>query len=237
MNTQTCSPDNGTKLCANCHQDKALGAFSVDRQRPDGRRPDCKHCANQIRRLRAHDRGVSPRQIVKRGNTKRCPGCRVWKPLNAFHRDKTSADGRSHYCAVCGRARAKLRYSRPGYQARISRNAYHSSVQRRLRQLLKNRIWWALAGGPKTAPTLDLLGCTLDEFKVYLEKHFQAGMSWANYGLKGWHLGHVRDCCTFDLSDPRQQHACFHYTNLRPQWAQENWRKPRGTRSTLHRAR
>lgn len=82
-----------------------------------------------------------------------------------------------------------------------------------------------LNGRLKSGRTLDLLGCSLGDFRSYIEKQFQPGMSWDNRGLKGWHLDHKRPCASFDLTDPEQQRICFHYSNIQPLWALENKRK------------
>ena len=50
----------------------------------------------------------------------------------------------------------------------------------------------------------------------------QTGMTWQNWNKNGWHIDHIKQCCTFDLSKPEEQKECFHYTNLRPLWANEN---------------
>lgn len=50
-------------------------------------------------------------------------------------------------------------------------------------------------------------------------------MTWANYGKSGWHIDHIKPCASFDLSDPDQQKACFHYSNLQPLWAFDNLSK------------
>ena len=50
-------------------------------------------------------------------------------------------------------------------------------------------------------------------------------MSWNNYGFDTWHIDHIIPCDKFDLTDPKQQEQCFHYTNLQPLWAIENWQK------------
>jgi hypothetical protein len=48
-------------------------------------------------------------------------------------------------------------------------------------------------------------------------------MTWNNHGK--WHIDHIIPCCAFDLADPEQRKRCFHYTNLQPLWAQQNFRK------------
>jgi hypothetical protein len=48
-------------------------------------------------------------------------------------------------------------------------------------------------------------------------------MTKENYGK--WHTDHIIPCAAFDLSDPKQQTKCFHYSNIQPLWAEENLRK------------
>jgi hypothetical protein len=75
----------------------------------------------------------------------------------------------------------------------------------------------------KSSSMLTLVGCTLSELISHLEIRFEPGMSWQNYGK--WHIDHIRPCASFDLTDPEQQKACFHFTNLQPLWALDNSRK------------
>ncbi|NBQ17559.1 hypothetical protein EBU24_04530 [bacterium] len=77
----------------------------------------------------------------------------------------------------------------------------------------------------KSKHTMELLGCSIEELKIYLEKQFVKGMCWNNYGKKGWHIDHILPCASFDLTDPEQQKICFHYTNLQPLWAKDNYKK------------
>lgn len=67
-----------------------------------------------------------------------------------------------------------------------------------------------------------LVGCSPAELKVYLEAQFLPGMSWANYGRKGWEIDHIKPCASFDLGDPDQCRTCFHHSNLRPLWFKDN---------------
>jgi len=72
---------------------------------------------------------------------------------------------------------------------------------------------------------IDLVGASIESVRAHLEQQFKPGMTWANYGKIGWHIDHIKPCASFDLSDPNQQKACFHYSNLQPLWALDNLSK------------
>lgn len=95
----------------------------------------------------------------------------------------------------------------------------------RLVKRLRTRICQELTckGRAKPSASLDLVGCTRSELKAHLELKFKPGMTWATYGK--WHVDHIRPVALYDLSDPAQVRACFHYTNLQPLWACENFQK------------
>lgn len=90
---------------------------------------------------------------------------------------------------------------------------------------LRTRLNRALKRNSKSKSTIQLIGCPIKQLKQYLQKQFKEGMSWANYGINSWHIDHITPCCSFDLSKPKEQRKCFHYTNLQPLWAGENLRK------------
>jgi len=92
-----------------------------------------------------------------------------------------------------------------------------------MRERLSSRLRAALNGKSKSISTINLLGCSIEDLKIYLEKRFKKGMSWKNKHLI--HIDHIRPCASFDLTDPEQQKICFHYTNLQPLWAEENMSK------------
>jgi hypothetical protein len=100
-------------------------------------------------------------------------------------------------------------------------------VDYRLRLTLRNRLCAAISRGKgkKIESSISLVGCTVFELRAHLESQFQPGMTWDNYGLHGWHIDHIIPCASFDLTDPEQQKACFHYTNLQPLWAEDNLKK------------
>ena len=109
------------------------------------------------------------------------------------------------------------------YAAAVRRR--RASLLERLRQALRARINKALKGGYKSGSAVRDLGCSIIELKARLEALWQPGMSWENYGPKGWHIDHRRALATYDLTDPEQFRAACHYTNLQPLWATDNIRK------------
>jgi len=104
---------------------------------------------------------------------------------------------------------------------------YRSNPIFRMRHCLRQRLRKALksSGCVTDAKVMELVGCSVSELRKHLESLWQSGMSWSNYGTKGWHVDHKLPCASFDLSDPEQQRACFHWTNLQPLWAKDNLKK------------
>lgn len=96
----------------------------------------------------------------------------------------------------------------------------------KLSRRLRGRIWWAIKrnGGRKLGRTETLVGCGIPALISHLEKNFQPGMTWENYG-KEWHIDHRKPCVTFDLTLLEQQKGCFHYSNLQPLWKFDNLSK------------
>lgn len=111
--------------------------------------------------------------------------------------------------------------------AAYKRNRMKIDPAFRAEMSLRGRVSAALRkeGVVKSKFFRELVGCDIEFFKKYIEKHFRSGMSWNNYGYYGWHIDHIRPCSSFDLTDPKQQKECFHYTNLQPLWAKENLSK------------
>jgi hypothetical protein len=88
-------------------------------------------------------------------------------------------------------------------------------LRSRLNKFIKN----------KNKSTIEFTGCNIDVLKNHLQLQFKENMSWDNYGIKGWHIDHIKPCASFDLNDTEQQKKCFHYTNLQPLWWWENLSK------------
>ena len=102
-----------------------------------------------------------------------------------------------------------------------------NDINFRLARNLRRRIRYALVSKNimKTKTTMNLIGCSATILKNHLESLFNNGMNWENYGVKGWHVDHIMPCAAFDLSKESEQKKCFHYSNLQPLWAIENFKK------------
>jgi hypothetical protein len=94
----------------------------------------------------------------------------------------------------------------------------------KMRCKIRSQIYKALRGHRKMHGTQVYLGCTLDEFKQWIESKWVRGMSWDNYG-RAWHIDHLVPQSYFDCSKEEELRRCFHFTNLRPLWARKNMRR------------
>ena len=103
------------------------------------------------------------------------------------------------------------------------RTKLQNGIGFRLLDNCRRRVNLAIKNNSKSASTIELIGCTVEELKAHLEAQFTEGMSWDNYGQ--WHIDHIKPCAMFDFTDEAQQRECFHFTNLQPLWAEDNLRK------------
>lgn len=159
--------------------------------------------------------------------------CAAWKKKNPEKKklwDKRYRESNSEKISEYKKNWKKRHLARVNANAR--RRSYErrkSDVNYRILRNLRSRLWGAFSTGEhkKAYGTMRLIGCTIQNFKNHLESRFSSGMNWGNYGHNGWHIDHIIPCCQFDLSVPEQQINCFHYSNLQPLWASDNFRKTR----------
>ena len=156
------------------------------------------------------------------------------KEYRLNNKAKVSAIGKAHYA----KNKEKINERQRQYRARsrdltrernrkYQRRRLKEDVCYRLRMQVGRRMRDALTGqsSKKHGRTLFLIGCSAEQLAKHLESRFLPGMCWENYGYHGWHIDHIIPLAKFDLSDPAQQTAAFHYTNLQPLWAKDNLRK------------
>lgn len=174
---------------------------------------------------------------------KPCSICKVTKAIDLFPRDRRNKDGYAYRCKACDsdvraawveknraantdRASNWYRENRDRHSYRANQYAkrrYATCPEIRIKMLLRGRVRDYLAGKNKAAKSVELLGCTLSEYRAHLEAQFHPGMSWDNHGE--WHIDHIRPLASFDMTDPKQQFAAFNFKNTQPLWARDNLQK------------
>jgi hypothetical protein len=110
-----------------------------------------------------------------------------------------------------------------GLAAEYQRRRRTEIPQARAANRLRVRLHAVLAqkgGSARKANTLNLIGCTIDEFVAYIEAQFTDGMDWSNV-----HLDHKRPLASFDLSDPEQVREAMRWDNFQPLWPSDNLSK------------
>ena len=217
------------KKCSKCQLVKPLEQFPNDPKCSGGKRGTCKDC-----RLK--------QWVPKENETLLCFTCKEEKHYKLFSlkgkqkpyecksctnritREKRDSD-REEYNRKKREEWAKYNEKRNSTRRKNLQKRRDEDPQYRVKMALHVRLYDAVKRqkGTKSAKTLELVGCTVEDLRLFLEAEFTEGMTWDNYGE--WHIDHIRPCASFDLTDPEEQKKCFHWTNLQPLWAQDNIRK------------
>lgn len=100
---------------------------------------------------------------------------------------------------------------------------YKHDIHFRIRHILRSTLKRAIKKGYVRGMAINLLGCSIDDFKIYIASLFAEGMSWDNHGA--WHLDHKKPLSSFDLTNLEQLAEASHYSNLQPLWAVDNLKK------------
>ena len=218
------------KTCVKCGKELPLDQFRQVRHRSGniGHRSECMDCAriiaaryreNNLDKVRALavarywsdlDRGRDKVIRWRKDNPEKSRAAsNKWKANNPEKRDKCRKDN-PRYRAVC---------------AKRHRSRRANDLNFRMKANIASAMSSALTRGRKVSHTTELLGCSIEELRDYLERLFLPGMTWGNYGKDGWHIDHIIPLSYFDMSNPEQQKRAWHYTNLQPLWAKDNIRK------------
>lgn len=161
---------------------------------------------------------------------KTCSKCQLTKELTEFYKQKEGRDGLRPDCKLCYKSLITKWQKKTGYKQVYNSNKREyfrlyfnkrrkSDPKFKLAVSLRNRLNLAIKNGS----ALKLLGCSIEEFKLFIEAKFQPGMNWDNHGE--WHLDHIRPLSSFDLFNTSELEIACHFSNFQPLWAAENIRK------------
>jgi hypothetical protein len=191
------------KRCTKCDCHKDISLFNKNKSRLTGISDYCKECNSKQNKLynKSHRQHLYKTSILWR----RRNSDKVLKYRNKCQKSEKYKLWRSKHLK-------NRRRTDSGFNIRCN-------LSRRIRQCLKS------TNTRKSNPTLTLLGCSIKELRLHLEKQFKHGMTWKNYGVFGWHIDHILPVSSFDLTKELEQKKCFHYSNLQPLWMLENIKK------------
>jgi len=218
-----------TKVCSRCKREKGIDHFYKNCRAKDGLQYHCRECHREYAVADRDRRTEYKSKYYQENKVRILEDCKNYRQANATkiaqyqkeyyqtNKEKIGEYHREHYRAN--------KEAISTYHYEYKRKRLQIDVGYRLAKNLRKRIWDAVKGNSKSAPTMELVGCTTEELRLHLEKQFREGMTWDNYGYEGWHVDHIIPIAMFDLTDPQQQRECFNYTNLQPLWASENMSK------------
>lgn len=100
------------------------------------------------------------------------------------------------------------------------RERRHTDMNYKISIAIRNRIskFRSISG---FGSIKNIIGCSIQDFTIWLEHNFTKNMSWENYGTY-WHIDHVILCEIFDLTNMEEIKLCFNWKNMRPLLAVEN---------------
>jgi hypothetical protein len=89
-----------------------------------------------------------------------------------------------------------------------------------IRSLIRNSLKRGFSD--KSKKTIEILGCSFDEFKLHIESQFDENMNWENQGSY-WHMDHIIPISSAETEE--DVYRLNHYTNFQPLYWLDNIRK------------
>ena len=181
---------------------------------------------------------------------KKCTKCGLEQDIYEFPKDKTKKDGVRPSCKTCNRIYFKSKreenpkmmslklkdfYLKNPEKRKHYRENYKKRKQEQRKERRKNDPIFTIMNNvrcrihkyltklnvTKRNKTFEIVGCSPEFLKEYLEKQFKEGMGWSN--RNEWHIDHI-----IPLSSAKSEEEIYnlcHYTNLQPLWAEDNMKK------------
>lgn len=191
------------KVCKKCGINKSLELFNKRKESLDGCVSYCKDCQKMY------------------NNTYRINNKEKFRIYSSEYRadgrysDKISENKKSYY--------KKNRASINEYKRSYLKNRMKVDPLFKLKYSIRLLIRSSLnnSGYSKSERTESILGCSIFEFKNYLESKFKEGMSWEN--RSEWHIDHIVPSSWAKTKEDLIK--LNHYTNLQPLWKYDNLQK------------
>lgn len=174
------------KRCNKCSEEKPLNAFGVRSKEKDSLNPTCKECIReQDKKYYSTSRKDYMKQHNQKQEVKEYNKQWIEKNKDRFkeNRKKWNEDNKE-----------KIKE----YSLVYTNIRYHNNLNYKISLTLRNSLLSKLKNIKKEISSFNLLGCSIEDFKSYIEHQFLPEMNWQNHG-KIWEIDHVRPCASFDL--------------------------------------
>lgn len=200
------------KVCVTCKEEKQLCEYHKHSRSKDGHKSQCKKCAINAQKKRYSP--VKYKEYYEKVKDRKAETKKEWYEKN------------KEMCAE----RWKVYYGKNRKQIIKNGQPARTEYQRRLRQDPKYRLIQAMRSKvgqmiKNRSSSIKLLDYSASDLASHLERQFHPGMSWENYGRKGWCVDHIRPVSSFDHGDQDQINECWCLSNLRPIWEKDNMAK------------
>jgi len=212
------------KICACCHIEKELDCFHSNKSRKDGKNKYCKECVKE--KNKQYNQSEKGKQIKKIYNSKYQETHK--EHIKEYLKEYRKSEKRKKYQKEYDKSEKRKKYFKD-YNEK-NKEKYNKYINQKLEKnplfkLKKNircliKYSFKNKGFQKNTKTIDILGCSIEEFKQYIEKQFEPWMSWENRGKYngqekyGWDIDHI-----IPLASAKTEEELLklnHYTNLQP---------------------
>jgi hypothetical protein len=201
------------KKCAKCFQEKEYSNFYKKTSSKDGYNNICIPC-----RIKYNTSKKEATQLYYQENKERYQqNSKKYYQNNIEKTKQKSIEYQKNNPLKTKQTCDKWRRKNKEYFKKWRKNKWENDMNYKLRIILGNRLNEVLKKNKtyKNSNIIELLNCSLNELKQYLETMFLPEMKWENHGGV-WEIDHIKPCASFNLSNVEQQKKCFHYTNLQP---------------------
>jgi len=229
------------KVCTKCGEAKPLGDFDRNKNCLLGRSGRCKICTKICREATKEAQKARHKAWYAKNREKRIEQTKEYQKANPEMRKRAALKWHRTHPEASKAANAKFYQDNPQYSTLWKRAHPEraAATKRRFRERNKDnakmRIDSAVSRGIRTSLNDNgtkggrrwetLVGYTIAELMGHLERQFQPGMTWGNYG--DWHIDHRIPLSVHNYESP--DHSDFHrawaLTNLQPLWALDNIKK------------
>ena len=146
------------KICTKCKKDKELNEFGKKTSSKDGLRNDCKECRKIERKIYLEKNRKPKKEKIKLTEEEK-----KIKSHERYLKNKDKIKIRNKNWRLNNIEKVR------DYKRRYVNQRYHSDPEYRFMWLIRTKINKVLKGTRKYKKTMELVGCTIEELKIYLE--------------------------------------------------------------------